>query len=906
MSFVPLGGTATFRAADPPREGVVEFTDDRRTVALPIRAALPVLTKAHSRDDLHPSIGLLSGAALLGLRLVAAGRIEPADSDPSWRMGPLAADDEDRVLRLARARTYAGVEADSAEDVVRAMLDAVADAMPRAAPTTQQRTVARPGFERRLRERLKRYTEPRPQLPQLVRISLRVEADEEELVAGSVRLVLQVHDEQNPLHLCDAAVLWTGDEQEHGFGHRARTHAAIALRGAAEAWPVLDRLLELRVPDQIGLDGEELESLLEDGVAALATRGVDVLWPRSLGRDLTATTVLDRARPMSEREAQLRTGIFGEGELFSFRWQLALHGDPLTEEEMDQLAGSAAPLLRLRGNWTVIDPAIARKARKRVVRTATPAEAIAAALTGTVQLGPADQPVEEQVQLGASLLQVRERLLNAAHQPPVDVPSGLHGTLRDYQRQGLTWLAELTGHGLGACLADDMGLGKTITLIALHLHRVGVGHPGPTLVVCPASLLGNWEQELARFAPGVTVRRFHGDRRSLDGLAEGFVLTTYGTMRVSREQLAEVGWDLVVADEAQHVKNARSSTARALRRIPSAVRVALTGTPMENNLTELWAILDWVIPGLLGSRQAFRRVWASPIEAGVHEARTRQFADLIGPFLLRRRKSDPGIAPELPAKTETDHPLHLTREQVVLYESFVRETMARIARAGHDDQVTRRSLVLALLTGLKQICNHPAHFLKESGAVRLSGRSQKLDLVDELLGTVLAEDGAALVFTQYVAMGRLLEAHLGKAGVPYQFLHGGTPVREREAMVARFQAGESPVFLLSLKAGGTGLNLTRADHVIHFDRWWNPAVEEQATDRAYRIGQTRPVQVHRLVTQGTIEERVALLLERKRALADAVLGGGEAALTELDDDELRDLVTLRREDARRSGQDESP
>ena len=673
---------------------------------------------------------------------------------------------------------------------------------------------------------------------------------------------------------------------------------------------MLDRLLELRVPDQITLDGDELESLLGDGVTALATRGVDVLWPRSLGRDLTATTILDRSRPMSEREAQLRTGLFGEDELFSFRWQLAVHGDPLTEEEMDQLANSAGPLLRLRGNWTVIDAGIARKARKRVIRTASPTEAIAAALTGTVQVGTADSPVEEQVQLGASLLGVRERLLNAAKQPPVEVPPGLHGTLRDYQRQGLTWLVELTSHGLGACLADDMGLGKTITLIALHLHRVdqggGSSAGGPTLVVCPASLLGNWEQELARFAPGVEVRRFHGERRSLDGLTEGFVLTTYGTMRVSHEELAAVAWDLVVADEAQHVKNARSSTSKALRRIPSTVRVALTGTPMENNLTELWAVLDWVIPGLLGSRQAFRRVWASPIEAGVHEAKTRQFADLIGPFLLRRRKSDPGIAPELPAKTETDHPLHLTREQVVLYESFVRDTMARIERAGHDDQVTRRGLVLALLTGLKQICNHPAHFLKESGAVRLSGRSQKVDLVDELLGTVLAEDGAALVFTQYVAMARLLEAHLARAGVPCQLLHGGTPVREREAMVARFQAGEVPVFLLSLKAGGTGLNLTRADHVIHVDRWWNPAVEDQATDRAYRIGQTKPVQVHRLVTQGTIEERIAELLVRKRALADAVLGGGEAALTELDDDELRDLVTLRRDDARRRGRDEWP
>ena len=899
MSFVPLTGTASFRAGHPPREGVVEFTDDRRTVALPIRAALPLLTKAHARDDLHPSVGLLSGAALLGLRLVAAGQIEPAGTDPSWRMGPLADDDEDRILRLAAARSYDGVDAGSAEDVVRAMLDAVADAMPRAAPTQDRRaTVAKPDFEGRLRDRLARYV-PQPELPQLVRISLRVEADEEELVAGAVRLVLQVHDEQNPLHLCDAAVLWT--EDGHGFGDRARTHAAIALRGAAEAWPVLDRLLELRVPDQLTLDGDELVSLLEDGVAALAARGVDVLWPRSLGRDLTATTVLDRATPMSEREAQLRTGMFGEDTLFSFRWQLAMHGDPLTEDEMDQLASSAAPLLRLRGNWTVIDPSIARKARKRVIRTVQPAEAVAAALTGVVQLGTAEQPVEEQVVVGASLLKVRERLLNATSQPPVDVPAGLNGTLRDYQRQGLTWLVELTSHGLGACLADDMGLGKTITLIALHLHRVEAGQHRArrwwsARPACSATGSRSWRGS----RPGSPYDASTASGRSLAGLDGGFVLTTYGTMRVSDAELAEVDWDMVVADEAQHVKNARSSTAKALRRIESRVRVALTGTPMENNLTELWAILDWVIPGLLGSRQAFRRVWASPIEAGVHETKTRQFADLIGPFLLRRRKSDPGIAPELPAKTETDHPLGLTREQVVLYESFVRDTMERIQRA---DDLTRRGLVLALLTGLKQICNHPAHFLKESGVVRLSGRSQKLDLVDELLGTVLAEDGAALVFTQYVAMGRLLEAHLAKAGIPHQFLHGGTPIREREAMVKRFQAGESPVFLLSLKAGGTGLNLTAADHVIHFDRWWNPAVEEQATDRAYRIGQTRPVQVHRLITQGTIEERVAELLVRKRALADAVLGSGEAALTELNDDELLDLVTLRRQDARREGWD---
>lgn len=902
MSFVPTTGPATFRAAEPPRDGVVEFTDERRTVELPIRAALPVLTKAQARDDTHPSVSLLAGAALLGLRLVAAGKLEPAPGPvPSWRVAPLDAEDRERVALLAGGRGAVGLDPAAADDLVRGVLAAVVDAVPRTAPAAVAAAPAT-DFRSRLQRRIRQHQEEPPdRRPQLVSVSLRVEADEEELVGGSVRLVLQVHDEQNPLHVCDAAVLWaeSGADAGHGFGDRARTHATIALRAAAEAWPVLDRMLELRVPDQITLEGDEIADLLQDGVAALRARGVDVLWPRSLGRDLTTRAVLDRTDP-GPREDLLQTGLFGPEAMFAFTWQVALHGDPLTDEEMDRLAEAASPLIRLRGTWTVIDPAVARRARKRLLRRITAGEALAATLTGTAPVTATGPETEEtEVVVGASLLKVREQV-RAIGDEPVPVPAALRATLRDYQRHGLSWLAGLTGLGLGACLADDMGLGKTVTLIALHLHRRERGATGPTLVVCPASLLGNWEAEVARFAPGAPVRRFHGGQRSLEGLDDlgpsstGFVLTTYGTMRTSAEELARVPWDLVVADEAQHVKNARSSTARALRTIPSAARVALTGTPVENDLTELWAILDWAVPGLLGSRNAFRKVWAAPIESGLEPTKAAQFAELVGPFLLRRRKSDPGIAPELPAKTETDHPLRLTREQTVLYEAYVRDTMDRIERADED---SRRGLVLMLLTGLKQICNHPAQFLKQSGAVRLGGRSEKLDLLDELIDTALAEGGAVLVFTQYVALGHLLEAHLTRIGVPHQFLHGGTPVRQREAMVRRFQDPTDeqsvPVFLLSLKAGGTGLNLTRADHVIHVDRWWNPAVEDQATDRAYRIGQTKPVQVHRMVTRGTIEEKVGELLTRKRALADAVLGRGEAALTELTDAELRDLVTLR-------------
>ncbi|MDO9495283.1 MAG: SNF2 helicase-associated domain-containing protein, partial [Nocardioides sp.] len=434
---MPVTGPATFRPADPPREGVVEFSDERRTVALPIRAALPVLTRAHARDDVHPSVGLLGGAALLGMRLVAAGRFEPAQVGHSWRAGPLDADDVDRVEMLARSRSYDGLSGGEAETLVRQMLDAVSDAMPRSAPLATASRASTPStpigsgspgatgkergheFEARLQARLARHlSTPDHDLAQLVRISLRVEADEEELVAGAVRVVLQVEDEQNPLHICDAAVLFTeaGPRPSHGFGERARTHASIALRAAAEAWAPLDRLLELRVPDEITLDTDELVSLLDHGVGALKERGVDVLWPRSLGRDLTATAVLDRA-PSGKREEPLQKGLLSTDAMFAFKWQLALHGEPLTDDEMDQLANAAAPVLKLRGNWTVVDPAMAKKARKRLVRTVKPVQAIATALTGVVELEPADEwgvADETHVVVGASLLKVRAQLLAAA------------------------------------------------------------------------------------------------------------------------------------------------------------------------------------------------------------------------------------------------------------------------------------------------------------------------------------------------------------------------------------------------------------------------------------------------------------------------------------------------------------
>lgn len=897
---------------DEPPEDAVDLTVVRRhgtgarrrtvpALSLPLDDALPLLVRARHDRAAHPATACWGAAALHALRLAARGRLlpglTPAGLD-AWRAGPLDPDDIAHLRAVAAALPPEGHAAPltgpgplrlpDPEALTRSFLDAVADTLPRtpAAP----HALGGP-FAARPPQRLPAgahdwAAEVAAGMDAGVRVSLRLDLSAYELFddSGEVRTagaaVVQVHSLADPTLVADAAALWTGGA-DAAFGPRARVDAALAVRRAARVWVPLDRLSEQDVPDVLALSEEELGDLLGVAATRLAAAGVAVHWPRDLARDLSAAAVV-RTAPGSATDG---SGFFESEELLQFRWQLALGGDPLTEAEMDTLAEAHRPVVRLRDQWVLVDPALVRKARRRELGLLDPVDALSVALTGTAEV---DGESVEAVPVGA-LAALRDRL--TAGPLPADPPPGLHATLRDYQLRGLAWLDLMTSLGLGGCLADDMGLGKTVTLIALHLKRA---RDEPTLVVCPASLLGNWQREITRFAPGVPVRRFHGPDRTLDGLDGGFVLTTYGTLRTAVATLAEQPWGMVVADEAQHVKNPYSATAKALRAVPSPARVALTGTPVENNLSELWAILDWTTPGLLGPLKSFRARHARAVENGEDAQAVERLAGLVRPFLLRRKKSDPGIVPELPPKTETDHPVPLTREQGALYEAVVREAMLAIETARG---IARRGMVLKLLTSLKQICDHPALYLKEApaGDDRYAERSGKLTLLDELLDTVLAEDGSVLVFTQYVGMARLVTAHLAARAVPVDMLHGGTPVPERERMVDDFQDGRIPVLVLSLKAAGTGLNLTRAGHVVHVDRWWNPAVEEQATDRAYRIGQTQPVQVHRLITEGTVEDRIAEMLEAKRALADAVLGSGESALTELTDRELSDLVSLRRQ-----------
>ncbi|GAB3924375.1 DEAD/DEAH box helicase [Kribbella albertanoniae] len=905
-----LSGCAVgFEPADPPRDGRVVFWDPEggelplgigeqvrldvtggssersvRAISVRVADAVPMLGRMRREPGAHPSAAFWGSAAVAALQLVARGKLLPGvspDGYDAWRMGPLEPADVTRLVALAEAMPLTELPGDlAAEGLVRAFWDAVADGMPRspAAAKAQGGGLFAAKAPQRA-EGLRRWAdEVSVGLDSGVRVSLRIEMSESQ----AFHAVVQLHSLKDPTLVRDADDVWATEVP--GFGPRARIDATLAIRRAGRVWLPLARLLDTAVPDQLELADEEVADLLAGSGQRLTAAGIDLHWPRSLGRDLKARAAITAP----ERRPSDLPSFFGGDATLDFRWQVALGDDPLTEDELDKLAEATRPVVRLRDQWMLIDPELARKARERILKPVTPIDALSAALTGTTEVDGQQIKVEPT----AWLSELRTRIADPERADElIDVPAGLQATLRDYQLRGLRWLARMTSLGLGGCLADDMGLGKTITLISLHLHRQeSTGTAGPTLVVCPASLLGNWEREVNRFAPGTAVRRFHGSARSLEGAEDGFVLTTYGTLRRDAARLGAHRWGLVVADEAQHVKNPSSGTAKALRTVPSQARVALTGTPVENNLSELWAILDWTTPGLLGRLSTFRTQWATPIEADKDEEVADRLAKLVRPFLLRRKKSDPGIAPELPPKTETDQTVSLTREQAVLYEATVRELMAAIAAS---DQMARRGAIVKLLTGLKQICNHPAQYLKEGEDARLTGRSGKLELLDELLETIVAEDGAVLVFTQYVAMARLLERHLAGRGIGTQLLHGGTPVRKREEMVERFQAGDVPVFLLSLKAAGTGLNLTRADHVVHYDRWWNPAVEDQATDRAYRIGQTKPVQVHRFIAEGTIEDRIAAMLAAKRELADAVLAGGEAALTELSDTELADLVELR-------------
>jgi SNF2 family DNA or RNA helicase len=718
---------------------------------------------------------------------------------------------------------------------------------------------------------------------------------------ASWRVDFALQSTEEPSLVVDAAQVWraTGalralarhvaDPQETLLGQLGR---------AVRLYPDIEGALRTAKPSSLTLNAQEAHRFLSEAAPILLAAGFGVLLPgwwtnpaMRLGAKLSVAT------PAQPGSADARAAIGRDG-LVDFRWDLAVGDHTLTEQEVADLVEAQQPLVRVRGQWMYVDAERLARARtflaKRSQGSGRMTLGAVLATLGSSEEGPAGLPVVDVEASGwlADLLsgEVDHRL------SPMTAPEGFKGALRPYQERGLAWLSFLESVGLGGVLADDMGLGKTVQLLALMCGELP-HESGPTLLVCPMSLVGNWEREAARFAPGLRVHVHHGSERPKGKAfqavvaASDLVVTTYGLVIRDAEALAEMSWRRVVLDEAQAVKNAATRAAVAVRSLPSPNRFAVTGTPVENRLGDLWSLMEFANPGLLGPPASFKQRFATPIERHGDVAAATRLRSLTQPFVLRRLKTDTSIITDLPAKIEMEVVCSLTREQASLYQAVVADMMDRI---DNTEGIERRGLVLATMTKLKQVCNHPAQFLKDGS--RIAGRSGKLARVEETLEEVLASGEKALLFTQYTEFGELLRTHLGaRFGREVAYLHGGLNKSQRDDLVARFQdpAGGGPsLFVLSLKAGGTGLTLTAANHVIHVDRWWNPAVEDQATDRAFRIGQTKSVQVRKLVCAGTLEEKIAQMINDKRGLAASVVGTGEGWLTELSTSALRELFTL--------------
>ncbi len=709
------------------------------------------------------------------------------------------------------------------------------------------------------------------------------------------RLEFWLQSVEDPSLLVPADQVWGGGGVGLGRWLDRPDELLLAELGRASTiYPVLADALRSPRPGGVDLGIEGTYDLLTVAAPVLEQAGFGVLVPSWWTH---RRTVGLRGSAHSARDGVLAGGRFSRDSLVDFQWQLAVGDDLLTGDELAALAETKAPLVRLRGQWVALDPEHLRRGldfldRPPVLPTnAAEVIALAAAHPDDLDTPLPVTSIHADGSLGELLAGSAERALQ-----PLATPPGFEATLRPYQQRGLSWLAFLSDLGLGACLADDMGLGKTVQLLALEAHQRGERPEArPTLLLCPMSLVGNWQREAARFAPHLRTYAHHGPERRHGADLEShlekadIVLTTYQTATRDIDELAAYTWERLVLDEAQAVKNSRSRSARAVRRLQAGHRVALTGTPMENRLSELWSIMDVLNPGILGSAELFRARYAVPVERHGRSEPAARLRTITRPYLLRRVKTDPTIIDDLPEKIEIKQHYRLTTEQASLYQSVVDEMMRRIETS---TGIERRGNVLATMTKLKQVCNHPAQLLHDHSPV--GARSGKVNRLEEIAEEILAEGDKALLFTQYTDFAELLLPHLSaRFDTDVLYLHGGTPKGRRDEMVERFQSDDGPpLFLLSLKAGGTGLNLTAANHVIHLDRWWNPAVENQATDRAFRIGQKRSVQVRKFICVGTLEEKIDEMIEDKKALADAVVTDGEQWLTELSARDLRDLFTL--------------
>ncbi len=690
-----------------------------------------------------------------------------------------------------------------------------------------------------------------------------------------------------------ASVVWdTRAARRQRLPEDAQETLLAGLGLASRLFTPIEPSLDTAAPAQAELSTEAALRFIQEGAPALQQAGISTLIPA-----FTSTLSLKaRVRPSSTTTTGRTSAGLTASSVLHFDWQVALGDQALSTDEFARLAAAKTGLVQVRGQWVLVSPEQLARARAFLTRQAGRAlslgEALPILLDGAAAVG---LPVAE-VEAEGWVQDWLQHLNGSATLTPLDPPPGLTATLRPYQQLGYSWLDFLRRCGLGACLADDMGLGKTLQTLALLVKLKHEGRSGPHLIVCPTSVVANWAREAQRFAPELNVLVHHGfdrERQDLEGRVRhhDLVLTSYALLVRDAEALGAVAWDCLILDEAQNIKNAGTRQAQAARALRADQRIALTGTPIENRLSELWSLFQFLQPGYLGSADGFQRAFAKPIERDHAPEAQDRLRRLIAPFILRRLKTDPKVIDDLPPKQQMKVYCPLTREQATLYQAVVADSLRQIEAA---DGIQRRGAILAAMLRLKQVCNHPAHYLADGSS--LPERSGKLERLIDMLEEVQAAGERALVFTQFAEMGTLLQAHLRlRLGADVLFLHGGTPAAQRAHLVERFQDPRpGPLaFVLSLKAGGTGLNLTAASHVFHFDRWWNPAVENQATDRAFRIGQTRRVQVHTFICAGTVEDQIDALIESKLGLAQSIVGASESWITELSTAQLRELMALR-------------
>jgi SNF2 family DNA or RNA helicase len=717
----------------------------------------------------------------------------------------------------------------------------------------------------------------------------------------TLKYFLQAAD--NPEFLIEAAIIWQQPVEKLVYQNRTiEQPQETFLRGlglASRLYPKITTSLETASPEFCHLTPTEAYEFIKTVIWRFEDSGLGVILPFSLAnREGWANRL---GLKIIAESPQQKSGRLGLQSLLNFQWNLAIGGQTISKAQFDKLVKLNSPLVEINGEWVELRPQDIKTAQNFF---SSRNEEMSLSLEDALRISKGDTQVIEKLPVvsfesAGALAELIGALTNNQEIQILPTPSNFTGQLRPYQERGVAWLAFLERWGLGACLADDMGLGKTIQFIAfiLHLKAENVLEK-PTLLVCPTSVMGNWQKEVSKFAPTLKVLEYHGDKRP-QGKAftetvnkHDLVITSYALIHRDIKLLKTVEWQIIVLDEAQNIKNSESKQSQAVRQLETTFRIALTGTPVENRLQELWSILDFLNPGYLGNKQFFQRRFAMPIEKYGDTASLNQLRSLVQPFILRRLKTDKDIIQDLPEKQEMTVFCGLTSEQATLYQQLVDQSLVEIESA---EGLQRRGMILGLLVKLKQICNHPAQYLKLATLEKHD--SAKLQRLEEMLDEVLELDNRALIFTQFAEWGKLLKPYLeNRLGREIFFLYGSTSKKQREEMIDRFQHDPqgSPIMILSLKAGGVGLNLTRANHVFHFDRWWNPAVENQATDRVFRIGQTRNVQVHKFVCTGTLEEKINDMIESKKQLAEQVVGAGEDWLTEMDTDQLRNLLILDR------------